>query len=351
MVYFTTFFDKNYLSRGIVLYESLKANCLDFRLHVLCLDEETFNYFQTNRDIYPDIISVKLQELEDADPDLRQAKSNRSKIEYYFTLSPCLPLYILKKFGLLHICSLDADIMFFSSVDPIFDLLKNFSIIITPHKFSKELLEDRRDRYGKFNVSFQIFKNDVIGLSCLEDWRSKCINWCYDIYDETDGGRFADQKYLDTWHRDYPGQVHSLEESSNGLAVWNIDNYEFSLHDRLVCADGTPVIFFHFHNFKILKDNIALNGFDEYKVRKDSPVINQHIYLAYWEHLCRSSLSLASGSDLSIRQNLSVVIWKQLIVSGTFFLKVYGRIFNINLVTLRKTIFSLKERYGAFTRP
>lgn len=349
MVNFTTFFDRNYLSRGIVLYESLKSNCTTFRLYVLCLDDEVFDYFHTNQEKYSNIVSLKLGELELDDNDLLKAKSNRSKIEYYFTLSPCLPLYLLKKFSLPHICSLDADIMFFGSVEPIFKLLQDFSIIITPHKFSKALEQDGRDRYGKFNVSFQIFKNDVIGLSCLKDWRSKCINWCYDSYDETNGGRFADQKYLDTWHEDYAGKVYSLDDPTEGLAVWNIDNYEFTLCDSLVCSDGKPIIFYHFAHFKILSDRIALNGFDEYKVSQSCNTIANDIYLPYWNNLIRFNKIVKQHSDLSIRQSLNAKKWKQIIISGTLFFKFINRNYSFNIVLFRDFVFLLKK-YGPFNR-
>ena len=156
MIYLTTYFDKNYLSRGLVLYDSLKQYTTDFCLYILCLDEYTEQYFTDRKEEFPNVVTLQLKAIEADDNELLLAKNNRSKIEYYFTLSPCLPLYLLKKYQLPHICSLDADILFCDSPEVIFDKLNNFSIIITPHKFSEELLH--LDEFGKYNVSFQIFK-------------------------------------------------------------------------------------------------------------------------------------------------------------------------------------------------
>ena len=98
MLYLTTFFDKNYLSRGLVLYNSLKEYTSDFELYILCLDDFTKDYFEKNKNNFTEVKTLQLDDIEENDSELAIAKSNRSRIEYYFTLSPCLPLYLLKKY-------------------------------------------------------------------------------------------------------------------------------------------------------------------------------------------------------------------------------------------------------------
>ena len=157
MKHFGTFFDINYLSRGLVLYQSLVKVEPDFKLYILCLDDETFSFLQ--KQLYKQVILVPISELENFDKELFESKSHRKLVEYYFTISPCWPLYLIQKYNIPHICTLDADICFYSSPNEIFSNLDSYSIIITPHKFSKEL--EHFELYGKFNVSFQIFKNNV----------------------------------------------------------------------------------------------------------------------------------------------------------------------------------------------
>ena len=55
-------------------------------------------------------------------------------------------------------------------------------------------------RFGKFNVGWLTFKNDEIAIKCLKNWGNNCINWCYDYVEDN---KYADQKYLDDWPKDY----------------------------------------------------------------------------------------------------------------------------------------------------
>lgn len=289
MLSFTTYFDKNYLSRGIVLYDSLKENCVEFELYILCLDEFTENYFKINEQRFPNVKTLLLADIESDDTALKACKANRNTIEYYFTLSPCLPLYLLKKFNLSHICSLDADILFLSDPKLLFDYLNEYSIIITPHKFSKEIAE--HIKFGKYNVSFQIFKNDETGISCLETWRNQCIEWCYDTFDQ-ENNRFADQKYLDNWIVRYPQKVKELFDNVSGLAPWNLNNFMIEKKGDVYYSNGERIVFYHFHHFKTLTTKVATNGFYFYRAKQYKAI--DLLYLEYWNKL--DELNKISGN-------------------------------------------------------
>lgn len=302
MLYFATYFDINYLSRGLILYNSLINNCSEFKLYILCLDINTFNFFTENSIQYPNITLLTLEEIEEFDISLREAKKNRSKVEYFFTLSPCLPLYLLKKYNLAHICTLDADILFMSSPASIFNYLNEYSIIITPHKFSIEI--KNLEAYGKYNVSFQIFKNDENGILCLEQWRTQCLEWCGDIYDEIND-RFADQKYLDNWENDFPGKVKKLDDEVCGLAPWNLNNFKLEHKNGIFYSNGIQIIFYHFHHFKILHPRIATNGFSFYKVHPSKTLIK--LYNTYWNQLnsTETKIGINNNRDSISRTHLS----------------------------------------------
>lgn len=326
MPYFATFFDKNYLSRGIVLYQSLQKQQIAFQLFVLCLDDETAVFFETNKSIYSNVIALHIKELEHADKDLFQAKQNRNIVEYYFTLSPCLPLYLLQKFNLPHICTLDADIFFFSSPEPLFNNLNNYSIIITPHKFSTEA--EHLSCYGIYNVSFQIFKNDQWGMQCLNKWRSQCLNWCYDYMDE-ETGLFADQKYLDTWTTDYLGKVKVLDDNCSGIAPWNLNRFPVSYLNGLFEVQGNALVYYHYQHFKILNIWHATNGFNIYKTFVTVSV--KKLYALYWKKIEKINKQLSIQQDTSQRVNLSKKPMMKIIEEKQSFFRLAGNILNLNI--------------------
>ncbi|MFY8096319.1 MAG: hypothetical protein ACOVMH_00765 [Flavobacterium sp.] len=302
MLHLTTYFDKNYLSRGLILYDSLKKHNQNFELYILCLDDFTHDFFTKNKDKYQEIKILTLSEIEQDDSALLTAKKNRSKIEYYFTLSPCLPLYLLKKHQLPHICSLDADILFLDDPRKIFDQLNEYSVIVTPHKFSNEI--KHLSKYGIYNVSFQIFKNNATGLTCLEDWKKDCLNWCGDEYDEIND-RFADQKYLDKWNTKYPHEVLSLNDNCSGLAPWNVNNYLITKKKEHFLSNNENILFYHFHHFKILSKKWATNGFKEYKVQPQSDL--DLLYLYYWNLIDLNNEALGITQDQSTRYQSSAI--------------------------------------------
>ncbi|WP_109046807.1 hypothetical protein [Azospirillum sp. TSA6c] len=243
MEHYCTYFDKNYLSRGLALLDSLRRHATPFHLHILCLDAETHAHFLQRPSL--DVTPVALETLEAFDPALLEAKANRRKVEYYFTCTPAWCLFLLKtRPDTGRLTYLDADISFFLSPSLIFDEIANSSVAIIPHRFSA--VNYRTRIAGIFNVGWITWRRDRTGLSCLEEYRCKCLDWCYDYHD---GTRFADQRYLDDWPSRYPN-VHIIESKGANLAPWNIDTHLLTVRDGAVFVDDEPLIFYHFHGLK-----------------------------------------------------------------------------------------------------
>lgn len=226
------------------MLESLHEHCPQAHIHVLCLSAECDKAL---RQLQYSFVSLYSQEdLESADPDLLAVRPTRSLVEYYFTFTPCLPHFLLHALALPEITYLDADMMFFSSLDPIFEEAGNASILITPHRFSPHLAG--RDVYGIYNVSWLTFRNTEDGKKCLSWYRSACLDWCYD---RVEPGRFADQKYLDFFPEKFMG-VHALRHEGAGVAPWNIHDVFWELKDEGAYINGVPLIFYHAQSFKHL---------------------------------------------------------------------------------------------------
>jgi hypothetical protein len=256
VIHFCTYFDRNYLTRAVALHQSLVRHSQPFTLWALCLDDDTYRTV-TELDL-ESLRPVRLSELEKADPELVEASKNRSTVEYYFTLSPALPLHLLTVVpGIDSITYLDSDLLFYSSPQPVFDELALGSVVIVGHRYPPHL----RDlaAYGNYNVAMLAFRNDIPGLTLLRRWREQCLEWCYDRVED---GKFADQRYLDDWPG-LPG-VRVLGHVGVDLAPWNFMQYQIDRAANPPTVDGQPLVFYHFQGFKALRPGLWDVGLDAY---------------------------------------------------------------------------------------
>ena len=252
--HFCTYFDSNYLARGLALHQSLEENSEgDFRFYVLCLNEEVEEALKKlNKQT---IVPIPLSDVETWDVELLQAKQNRSRIEYYFTQSPIFPLFVLEKFDCDIVTYLDADLMFFASPEAIFEELGDKSIFITEHRFSPHL--KKSIKFGRFNVQCQSFRNDQAGISCLKRWREQCLEWCYDRLED---GKYADQKYLDEWPDLYNEHLVISSNIGIGVASWNITSKPLQERNGTITVAGSPLVFYHFAGFEFISHHFVMTG-------------------------------------------------------------------------------------------
>jgi len=240
--YFCTYFDRNYLTRGLALYESLRRYCPNFELWVLCLDKVAWQLLADLN--LPDIKLIRMEEFEEKNPDLLAVKAGRNPLEYYFTCSPILPSFVLQKSSAINLITyLDADMWFFRNPEGIFQEIAEHSIAIVRHNFSPPV-KDIEAKSGTYNVSWITFRRDEQGLECLNLWRKQCLDWCYD---RSEGDRNGDQKYLDAW----PGKFTNLkviEQIGAGAAPWNVGQYKLSERRDGVYLNGQPLYFYHYHS-------------------------------------------------------------------------------------------------------
>lgn len=227
----------------------------------------------------PDISLISLQEFEHRNSELLSAKQNRNSLEYYFTCTPSLILYILENFQDVDIITyLDADLFFFSAPDQIYREIGKHSIAIIEHRFPQEI--KYLEKYGIYNVGWLSFRRDNNSLNCLLWWRERCIEWCYD---RVENGRFGDQKYLDDWPDRFQGVIVLRHKGAN-LALWNINNYSIRLDKSGICVDEQPLIFFHFHGLEQINNWLYRPDFEKYKVKLNKFILRR-IYGVYIREL------------------------------------------------------------------
>ena len=245
MLNFCTLFDSVYLSRGLAMYNSLSQHCKDFHLYVFAFNDECYSILQSLQ--LKNVTIISLSEFEDE--ELLKVKPIRTRAEYCWTCSSSTILYVLDHYKVDHCSYLDSDLYFFSSPQVLLDEMGTNSVLITPHRYTKQY--DQSKKTGIYCVQFVTFKNNEQGRTVLEWWRNACLEWCYARYEN---GRFGDQKYLDYWPYLFEG-VFVSQNLGGGVAPWNMQQYQFEQENGMIKGielntnKKFPVIFFHFHSF------------------------------------------------------------------------------------------------------
>jgi len=327
--HYCTYFDRGFLIQGLALWRSLAARDPEAILWVLALDAFTAEVL---RELGEERLRVvALSDLETADPALAAVKSGRTRVEYYFTLSPCWPRWLLaSRPEIGRVTYLDADLFFFSDPAPIFTAMDaaGASVLITGHRFPSWLRD--YERHGRFNVGVLSFRNDAAGRSCLDDWRGRCLTWCHDRLEE---GKYADQKYLDAWPARLGAALLVLDHPGVNLAPWNWARHACDERGA-IAVDGQPLIVFHFARFRPLRgDWWWQSGQLDYGVMPGR--LRNALYGAYWRALATARAELAvrrPGSDFSRRAlRFDRGFWRLLplrVVFGSDWLRVRARFFS-----------------------
>lgn len=326
MRFFCSYFDVNYVPRALAMVRSLREHCPAFRLFVLCMDDAALS--KVSSAAPASVVAIPLAELEAYEPVLLQRKTERTRVEYYYTCGPTFIRFVLAKFpevGLL--TYLDADLYFFSSPEPLFERLGDASVGLIEHRFSPRHL--KRLQFGRFNVGWLSFRADACGLAALEWWAAQCIDWCFD---RVEGDRFADQKYLDQLVNRFPC-VRVLDHVGANVAPWNYVNYRFSSRGDQVMVDDLPLIFFHFHGFRELASWLVDSNLGR-SFRMPNRVLRREVFGRYLNALRAVSpdaprtISLrGKGSTPSLSVRLKT--WARVVFSvcaGSYLIRMRGRI-------------------------
>lgn len=296
--HFCTLFDRGYVFKGVAMLRSLFLHCPAAHVHVLCMDEETITVL--GRCGFPAVTCIALADFEDS--AMLDAKKTRNVAEYCWTLTPCLLWHVLERAPTIQsITYLDADLYFYSPVEPLLDEIGDASIAIIEHRFTARL--QHLEVNGRFCVEWVGFRRDEAGMACLALWRAQCLEWCYARLEDD---RMGDQKYLDAWPNRYQS-VHVIQHAGAGLAPWNFDRYRFGhMPNGDFSVDGAPLIFYHFHQFQIVEGDRFDRLSPSYIAKQREP---DSVYLAYEAEIRKAIANVASvypGFTFGIRSPSNV---------------------------------------------
>lgn len=251
---FCTLFNSFYLPRGLLLYRSLENTGTDFHLYIFAFDDKAFQLLKKLNLRFATIIS--LQDFED--DKLKTVKPDRTLAEYCWTCTPATIVYVIEKFNEPACTYLDADMYFYQNPEVLFEEMGSNSVLLTEHRFPPKF--NRSTLAGRFCVQFITFKNNSEGLNALYWWRDRCLEWCYNRYED---GKFGDQKYLDDWETRFES-VHVLKHLGGGLAPWNAEQYSVVNRsgNKIFLSEKSSekkfeAVFYHFHHVRFFKGGLV----------------------------------------------------------------------------------------------
>lgn len=273
---FATYFDRNFLTRGLALLRSLHRQAPAATCWVLCLDDTVWSTLTALN--LPNARLVHLTSLEQADSDLLAVKPDRRKMDYLYTITAPFLRYVYSNTRARYVLYVDADVYFFGPPASIIEELGENAIGIIDHRYPSFL--QSQYRWGIFNVGIVAFQRSASAKECLEWWRERSLEWCYD---RLEGDRYGEQKYLERWPLLFTG-VKVLSYPGSGLGTWNVPSHTFQVSSGELLVDEQPLTNYHFSKFRILNRWIYDSGVRWYGYPLD-PIVEHYVYRPYAQAL------------------------------------------------------------------
>jgi hypothetical protein len=171
--------------------------------------------------------------------------------EFCFALKPRLLRHLLDR-GAGRAIYLDSDIDVVSPLSGALRLLRQSTIVLTPH-LDEPIPEDGRLpsevtilRAGVFNLGFIGVRNCPEARRLLEWWDARVHRWGFVA--PYQGGFHGDQKWMDLAQGLFSG-VGILRDKGSNVAYWNLHSRPVRQTVAGTTAGGTPLSFIHFSGF------------------------------------------------------------------------------------------------------
>ncbi len=234
--------DKSFLIKGLALYDSLLTNGQNFKLHYLCIDEDSYNAITQIQS--PTLSAYTIDQITSKDRILSDLRAENYR---YFCWS--LASYFSNEL-LANNCDeityVDSDIYFHQNFNQLFEEIQDADIGLFRHRMF-ELNENPPE--GLFNVGVVHFKNTNRGKNALNWWAHSVKHRLYPHL-----ATCGDQKYLDAIYKLTKKQIFVDGNVGHGAPWhWQLYNLEkYSNNGEIIWQERTQkLVFTHFSQFAI----------------------------------------------------------------------------------------------------
>lgn len=273
---------KNYIGLAQILEESLKDKNSDVDFFIFVADE--FSDTKDEKILAKNIIIAK-DHLNISESQWTDMSFKYDLTEFCTSIKPSVFSYFLNNTDYDKIIYLDPDIYIFNSLNPIFEILDNQSIVLTPHitTIQNEYNGDRSESgllsTGVFNLGFCAIKRSLSSQKMISWWHHRLVNKCYiDSYDSY----YTDQKWMDFLPCFFTSEeLHVSHHLGMNIAPWNFFEREIFIENDILKVKNRegdskdsifPVLFVHYSGYnysELKKGNVIQNNISKIKEYDD----------------------------------------------------------------------------------
>jgi hypothetical protein len=291
-LHFFTYFSKEYLVQGSAALASFMTHHPNSSGFAVSLDSTSTKYLQ-NFKFADSLKIIELSELTDLYAKFSELLATRTYAEAIISIKPFLAENLIAKIPEGHyLLYFDADLFFFRSLISELDLSGSAHLYISLHLFPPRMQQSVV--FGKYNGGFFIVRNVDEGRAMIKDWREKCDQWCFLRLED---GKFADQKYLETF---FPANgVVQIENPGINNGQYFFQTYRDVKAKRgsnSVWIENRLLTCFHFHGFKISQFVIS-TGFNRYGIPRNLFRVMKYIYGPYIKYVSLIASQYESSSE------------------------------------------------------
>jgi hypothetical protein len=273
---------KNYIGLAQILEKSLKSKNPDTDFFIIVADNFSEGF---NTEEIPSNILIARNELNISSQNWIDMSFKYDLTEFCTSIKPSAFSYFIEKTAYEKIIYLDPDIYIYSSLNPIYEMLENHSIVLTPHiniiqdTFKGDRSESGLMSTGVFNLGFCGIKRSLSSKKMISWWHERLLDKCYiDSYDSY----FTDQKWIDFLPCFFSSdELYISRHLGMNIAPWNFFERKIFLSDEglMVCSredndekTNVPVIFVHYSGYnynEMKKGNVVQNNISNIKEYED----------------------------------------------------------------------------------
>lgn len=255
-----TSFSYSYLNRARVLAKTLRAQHPDWKIWAVLTDREPEGFvFDLSDEDFTGVLTAD-ELFGDA---LDAWLFGHDIVEACTAVKGRACVRLLEEPDCEKLFYFDPDIALFNTMEPVVDLLEDFSIVLTPHQVDPEARNEKaaiQDNeiasldYGIFNLGFVAMANDEEGRRFAQWWDDRLCDWCHD---RLDIGIFVDQKWCNLVPCFFDN-VKVLRDPGFNVASWNLSQRDMR-YDKNGAAriNGNLLRFYHFTKLGAVGDTMT----------------------------------------------------------------------------------------------